>query len=99
MKSNWSVFLTKKAQKQFNKLSDSLQDAFYLLLSELEELGPYAKNWPNFGKLKGTKKNINLYHCHIYKGKPTVVVCWELKDKKLKILEIYYVGTHEKAPY
>lgn len=32
-------------------------------------------------------------------GKPTYVACWYIKDKKVKIVEIYYVGTHEKAPY
>jgi hypothetical protein len=27
------------------------------------------------------------------------VACWEVKNKKIRLLAMYYVGTHEKAPY
>jgi hypothetical protein len=42
---------------------------------------------------------VDKRHCHLIKGRPTYVACWEVKDPKNKILEVYYVGTHEKAPY
>jgi hypothetical protein len=41
----------------------------------------------------------NEYHCHIEKGRPTYVVCWRIADKNKKNIEVYYAGTHEKAPY
>jgi hypothetical protein len=50
----------------------------------------------NLGKLKGKSKT--LWHCHLVKGNPTYACCWELVEKKEKIIEVYYVGTHEKAP-
>jgi hypothetical protein len=41
----------------------------------------------------------NSYHCHIKSGRPTYVVCWRVENKKVKIVEIFYVGTHENTPY
>ena len=70
------------------------------LAKEIEDYGPIRKNRPNFGPLH-KKRGIpdKSYHCHIKKGNPTYVVCWNTEDKKVKLVEIYYVGTHEKAPY
>lgn len=64
---------------------------------DLEEDGPTQKNWPHYSKLKGHGKGVDKRHCHLLKGKPTYVACWEVTGKKN--LEVYYVGTHEKAPY
>ncbi|KAF3363225.1 hypothetical protein PHSC3_000243 [Chlamydiales bacterium STE3] len=50
-------------------------------------------NWPNFSKLKDL-----LYHCHLEKERPTYVACWRVY-KQEKLIEVYYAGTHEKAPY
>jgi hypothetical protein len=63
---------------------------------DLINKGP-AISWPNYGKLQGKKGDKR--HCHLQKGKPIYVCCWEVIDKKRKIIEVYYVGTHEKAPY
>ncbi|MDR3555637.1 MAG: hypothetical protein P4L55_12845 [Syntrophobacteraceae bacterium] len=41
----------------------------------------------------------NRHHCHLKKGKPTYVAIWEVRDKNVRIVEIIYAGTHEKAPY
>ena len=90
----WKISLTKKAQKQLEKLPEEVQQIFGLLFREMEVAGPYRQNWKNYGKLQGEK-----YHCHVKSGKPTYVVCWEITDKKSKQVEVYYVGTHEKAPY
>jgi hypothetical protein len=27
------------------------------------------------------------------------VACWEVIDKKIQLVEVYYVGSREKAPY
>jgi hypothetical protein len=39
------------------------------------------------------------YHCHLKKGKPTYVCFWKILDKRERIVEVFYVGSHEKAPY
>lgn len=67
------------------------------LLADLERIGP-AVNWPHYGKLVSQGKNIDRRHCHLKKGRPTWVACWEVDSEKYNI-EVYYVGTHEKAPY
>lgn len=88
----------KKALKPNSKvLSVDARDAFDALHLDLEEDGPVQKNWPNYSKLKGQGKE--NHHCHLLKRRPTYVACWEVVDKKSKVLEVYYVGTHEKAPY
>lgn len=90
----------KKALKQGSKvLSQDARDAMDALHLDLEEDGPTQSTWPNYSKFKGLGKNVDKRHCHLLKGKPTYVACWEVIDKKKKILEVYYVGTHEKAPY
>lgn len=86
----------KKALKNIsNHLSSDARKSYALLLGELRNLGPHRYTWPNFTKMAGSD---NDYHCHIEKGRPTYVACWRA-DKKTKTIEVYYVGTHEKAPY
>ena len=92
----WTINIIGQAKKASKVLSKSAASSYAFLLIELEELGPYRSNWPNYTKMKGFNDD---YHCHIEKGKPTFVVCWRIKDKKQKITEVYYAGTHEKAPY
>ena len=60
---------------------------------QAEQLGRHA-----LLKLRD-KKGTDKRHCHLQKGRPTYVCCWEVINKKRKIIEVYYVGTHEKAPY
>jgi hypothetical protein len=33
------------------------------------------------------------------KGHPTYVAIWEVKNKEIRLIEVIYAGTHEKAPY
>lgn len=98
MSINWTIRSTKSADKQVEKLSENVLLKLYLLFEDLSHQGPAVPDWPNYGKLHG-KKSIDKRHCHLQKGKPTYVCCWEVVDKKRKIIEVYYVGTHEKAPY
>lgn len=37
-------------------------------------------------------------HCHLQKGNPTYVCCWKVFEDT-QTIEVYYVGTHENAPY
>ena len=99
---NWSVNFSTKAVKQVNKLgkvSKSALLALQLLVEDLKSKGPYPGSpWQSYGKLNN-KKTIDRRHCHLIKGNPTYVCCWEVIDKKVQIIEVYYAGTHEKAPY
>ena len=92
----WTVRLTNKAAKQAKKLPQNVQDILKLLLKEIMVLGPMRGNWKNYSKLEGRK---NQHHCHIKTGKPTYVAVWEESDTEIKLVEIVYAGTHEKAPY
>lgn len=89
----WTVVLAKQAKKGVSNLTERAAKTLAALAYELQSLGPYRKAWPHFSKLKGTK---NSYHCHLNKGRPTFVVCWRVEGN---LIEVYYVGTHENAPY
>ena len=90
----WTVQWNKRVEKRLADLPEGVQLAFRLLIAEIQQSGPVRGNWKNYGKLSGTK-----HHCHLKAGRPTYVTCWEVVDKKIEIVEVYYVGTHEKAPY
>lgn len=51
-------------------------------------------DWPNYSRLPG-----NRHHCHLKKGRPTYVAVWEDVAGKIKVIEVVYAGTHEKALY
>lgn len=97
---NWIIYISRNAQKQVTKLNnEDLLFTLRLLVDCLKVNGPIpGKQWSNYSKLK-TKKTEDKRHCHLIKGNPTYVCCWEVLDKKRRIIEVYYVGTHEKAPY
>jgi mRNA-degrading endonuclease RelE of RelBE toxin-antitoxin system len=90
----WKIDIVRQAKKASKTLSKSAFEAYAYLLIELEELGPYRKNWPHY-----TCMGEDDYHCHIKRGRPTYVACWRIINKKQMIIEVYYAGTHEKAPY
>lgn len=90
----WEVRLSKRALKQTRKLPPEVRQSLATLMKGLQIQGPVAGNWANYGKLSP-----NRHHCHIKKGKPTYVAVWEVRDQKIHVIEVIYVGTHEKAPY
>jgi mRNA-degrading endonuclease RelE of RelBE toxin-antitoxin system len=91
----WKLRIHSKAAKALKALPVPAQKAFAQLVFDLRANGPVAGNWPNYGKLGRDK-----HHCHLKKGRPTYVSVWrEIKDDAEKIIEVIYVGTHEKAPY
>lgn len=91
-KGKWSVTVSGKAKKAKRNLPPRVYEAYLIFLIMLEN-GPKILSYPNYGKLGDL-----TYHCHLKKGRPTYVACWTA-DKKNKIIEVYYAGTHEKAPY
>lgn len=90
----WKVQFSKKASKQFQALPQSIQLRLRALVLELEAIGPVRGNWKNYGKL-----NITKHHCHLKTRHPTYVACWETIGKEVRLIEVYYAGTHEKASY
>lgn len=93
---DWTVDIVGQAKKAGKNLSKDAAASFVFLLKELKSLGPFRFNWPNYTKMNGVD---DYYHCHLKKGRPTYGACWIIKDKSQKIIEVYYAGTHEKAPY
>ncbi len=96
---NWTVDFSVKAGKQYKKLKlsgsrPSINDVIDLLALDLTKNGPLLPDWPHFGPLEE-----GHFHCHLRRGKPTYVACWRVINKKTKQIEVYYVGTHEGAPY
>ncbi len=95
----WSVDFSREDGKQYVKLKrsgsrPSINDVIDLLVLDLRKNGPQLPKWPDYGPLG--KDN---FHCHLRNGKPTYVACWRLLDKQTRNIEVYYVGSHEGAPY
>lgn len=90
----WKVTLSNRARKNLDSLPDKVKKTLAFLIREIELTGPVKGNWPNYSKL-GKER----HHCHLKKGKPTYVAVWEVKDKEIRLVEVVYAGTHEKAPY
>jgi len=93
---SWTIRFTKKAAKQVNQLPEEARLQVRVLVAEIKAAGPFRANWKNYGLLKNQP---GRHHCHVKSGRPTYVVCWEVLDKKIRLVEVYYVGTHEGAPY
>lgn len=96
----WTATFSRLAAKQYEKLKrsgfkkPSVIDTIDFLVLDLQKNGPYLITWPNYGPLEE-----DHFHCHLRKGRPTFVACWKIIDKKTRKIEVYYVGTHEGAPY
>lgn len=86
--------MTKKAKKQADKLPRRVTDALIQLMLDIRATGPVRGDWPNYGKLSDTE-----HHCHLKKGQPTYVAVWREDREHIRLVEVTYVGTHEKAPY
>jgi len=79
-----------RAGKEIKKLPKIEKVNFDLLVDDLKENGPYRSNWPNYSQLGDDK-----YHCHLsYKW----VACWKWEKGSI-IIEVYYAGSRQKAPY
>lgn len=90
----WQVRFHKRAEKQRRELPEMVAHLLDALVQEIAVSGPVRGNWKNYSKLGSAQ-----HHCHLKSGRPTYVACWEVEDKSVRIVEVYYVGTHEKAPY
>ncbi len=86
----YDVKIKKKIARGLLKLPADVQKLLFLLIEDLKADGPIQKTWHNFSSLGGNK-----YHCHLnYR----YVACWTHNKGEIEI-EVYYVGSREKAPY
>ena len=66
------------------------KDMFFRLLADIQASGPVQPDYANYSKL-GTC----TYHCHLsYHW----VACWRNENGSI-VVEVYYVGSRENAPY
>ena len=86
----YEVFFTKRVLKQVKELPNFIQKKLAVLVDDLREKGPIRAEWPNFSKLEKNK-----YHCHLARK---WIVCWRCENKSI-IIEVYYAGSRENAPY
>lgn len=84
------VLFTKRVLKQIKELPDFIQKKLAVLVDDLREKGPVRTEWPNYSKLEKNK-----HHCHLARK---WVVCWQCEKKSI-IIEVYYAGSRENAPY
>jgi hypothetical protein len=96
----WTVTFSKEVKKEYKKLErsgskkPSIIDIIDLLALDLQKNEPNLHSWPHYAHLSK-----DHFHCHLRKGHPTYVACWKIIDKQMKQIEVYYVGSHENAPY
>ena len=85
------VTMKRSVLKSIGRLPESIQERFRTLTRVLEQGGATgAHEWQNYSKLSG-----NEYHCHLTYH---YVACWR-HEKGTIIIEVYYVGSRENAPY
>jgi len=87
---SYNVVMKKKVERGLRKLPSWVQKKMALLAVDLKEKGPEQPKWQNYSKLSQTE-----YHCHLG---TSWVACWR-HQKNTIVIEVYYVGSREKAPY
>ena len=86
----YEVRIKKKAERGLRKLPSDVQKLLFLLIADLQEDGPIQKTWRNFSPLGQDR-----FHCHLnYR----YVACWTCREGEI-VIEVYYAGSREKAPY
>jgi len=86
----YEVKIKKRILKNIEKLPVLVKKKLANLAEDLRDNGPIQKNWSNYSKL-----NENNYHCHLSKK---WIACWSY-EKGTLIIEVYYAGSRENAPY
>ncbi|SHL04072.1 hypothetical protein SAMN05720762_10439 [Fibrobacter sp. UWH4] len=86
----YEVTLSKAAKKSIENLPMVDRKKLNRLIDSLKTTGPMQPSFRNFSKL-----GKDTYHCHL---SYSWVACWRNENGTLTI-EVYYVGSREKAPY
>lgn len=86
----YEVLVKAKVLRASGKMPMLVQKRLRDLLNDLRDQGPWQHQWPNYSKLGPGK-----YHCHLNYDH---VVCGTY-DNATIIIEVYYAGSRENAPY
>ena len=86
----YNIVIKKKVVKSLRKLPVWVQKKMAVLANDLKEKGPEQPTWQNYSKLSQEE-----YHCHLG---VSWVACWKHQSETI-IIEVYYAGSREKAPY
>ena len=86
----YKVVWKRKLDKQIALMPKLEQFKFSMLVDDLRTHGVMQPEWPNFSKLGD-----NDFHCHLSRK---WVACWRWENKNI-VIEVYYAGSREKAPY
>ena len=86
----YEVRIKKKVARGLDKLPADVQKLLFLLMADLQADGPIQESWRNFSPFGKDR-----YHCHL---KYRYVACWTCRNNEI-VIEVYYVGSREKAPY
>ena len=86
----YTVKVAKKAAMAIETAPDHIQEAFQDVTDDLAATGPVQSSWPNYSRLGKDR-----YHSHLaHKW----VACWTIEKDSI-IIEVYYAGSRENAPY
>lgn len=86
----YQVRFSRKVAKQVEALPRNVRSDFLHLVEDLKRRGPMLYDWQNFSKLGKDE-----YHCHL---SYSWVACWK-HDKSTIVIEVYYAGSRQNAPY
>ena len=84
------VVIKKRTLKNIQRMPEPIQRKMANLVEDLRDKGPVRKDWPNYRKL-----GKNQYHCHL---SHSWVACW-YHERNSVVIEVYYAGSRENAPY
>ena len=87
----YEVLIKKKALKIIKGMPIAVQEKFRALVKDIENDGPVQKSWPNYSTVGKVS-----HHCHL---SYSWVAVWRLDENDNMIVEVYYVGSRENAPY
>ena len=86
----YEVIIKKKTLKNIRRMPAPIQKKMANLAEDLPDNVPIRSDWPNFSKL-----GKNEYHCHL---SHSWVACW-YHERNTVVIEVYYAGSRENAPY
>lgn len=86
----FTVKINKHLNKKIEKMPISIRKKLFYLINDLEMKGPMRHEWQNYSRL-----GENEYHCHL---SHKWIACWR-NEKNSIIIEVYYAGSREDAPY
>ena len=90
MKTKYIVKTPRNLNKIMRDMPVNARERLIKLVDDIRDSGPVQAMYPNYNKLSR-----NTYHCHLaYRW----VACWRCEAGAC-IVEVYYVGSREKAPY